>query len=146
MKQNTIFKIYLFALSLLALDRLIKWLAQKWLSESAAEGFFVVRQFGLQLFKNEKFVGVVSLPALLGAALMAIFLCLLLALLRKEALDGKRVETIALSLALAGALSNAGDRAFYGYVIDYLVIGPAVINLSDILVAAGIMIYLKQKN
>ncbi|MBP6859800.1 MAG: signal peptidase II [Candidatus Magasanikbacteria bacterium] len=48
---------------------------------------------------------------------------------------------LAWSIILSGALSNLLDRILHSYVIDYLVLGTAIINLADILIVSGLLIY-----
>lgn len=43
------------------------------------------------------------------------------------------------SLLLGGALGNLIDRAATGAVHDFLVVGPAVVNVADIAVLAGVL-------
>jgi len=49
---------------------------------------------------------------------------------------------LAWSLILAGAISNLLDRIIYHQVIDYFLIGTAIINIGDILIVGGLVIYL----
>lgn len=58
-----------------------------------------------------------------------------------------RLETIGLSLALAGGLGNLFDRAVLGYVVDFLNVGfgglrTNIFNLADMLVLTGIGLFL----
>jgi lipoprotein signal peptidase len=49
---------------------------------------------------------------------------------------------LAWSMLLAGSLSNLLDRIIYHQVIDYLLIGTAIINLGDLFILGGLVIYL----
>ena len=49
---------------------------------------------------------------------------------------------LAWSILLAGATSNLLDRIIYSQVVDYFLIGTAIINISDILIVGGLAIYL----
>ena len=49
---------------------------------------------------------------------------------------------LAWSMLLAGAISNLLDRIIYHQVIDYFLIGTAIINISDLLIVGGLVIYL----
>ncbi|MBI2099590.1 signal peptidase II [Candidatus Uhrbacteria bacterium] len=129
--------------ALFIFERLLKLLAAARLSENQTEGFFIISSLGLRLFKNKNFFGIVALPSFFGIALMIIFLIFIFTLLRKELAGGKKVAALWLSLALIGALSNTIDRVFLGQVIDYLVIGPWAINLADMLIVSGLIMYLK---
>ncbi|TSC84263.1 MAG: Lipoprotein signal peptidase [Parcubacteria group bacterium Gr01-1014_13] len=49
---------------------------------------------------------------------------------------------LAWSMLLAGSISNLLDRIIYHQVIDYFLIGTAIINLGDVLIVGGLVIYL----
>jgi signal peptidase II len=49
---------------------------------------------------------------------------------------------LAWSMLLAGAISNLLDRIIYKQVVDYFQIATAVINLGDILILGGLLVYL----
>ena len=57
-------------------------------------------------------------------------------------------SAIGLSLLLGGAFSNVIDRLLYQYVIDYIDFfvfswhWPAVVNLADIAITVGVVLYL----
>lgn len=118
-----------------ALDRLLK---QYVLSALALQrGVFVVDSvFGLRLHINEFFAWSLPIP---NRAVLAVMLAVIAAL--GYALYKKRAhpEWMPLWLSLAGAVSNAIDRALYGGVVDYLVVPwGGVVNLADALVVAGV--------
>ena len=49
---------------------------------------------------------------------------------------------------LLGASSNLFDRLWYGYVIDWAYLGDwwPVFNLADVMVAAGLIMYLGRQS
>jgi len=49
---------------------------------------------------------------------------------------------LALSLVFFGALSNLIDRLLYQHTVDYMLIFTAVLNLADVMIVAGFLIYL----
>ena len=49
---------------------------------------------------------------------------------------------LAWSFLLAGATSNLFDRIIYSQVIDYFIIGTAVVNIGDGLIVGGLIVYL----
>jgi lipoprotein signal peptidase len=51
---------------------------------------------------------------------------------------------IAILLILTGAVSNLIDRILYHYTIDYFLFFTAVINISDILIVSGFVLYFVQ--
>ena len=46
-----------------------------------------------------------------------------------------------LALVLAGAISNLVDRIIYGHTIDYVRIFTGVINLADVFIVTGFILY-----
>ncbi len=136
-------KNFLVAAALFGLDRIFKQLALKTLS--GQESFLLIKNFGFQLFKNNKFFGMLPLNQKIFMAFLFFFFLLLVALLLKEALGSKRKEVFWLLVMLAGASSNLLDRIIYGRVIDFFVLGPWVLNFSDLLIAAGIINYIRLK-
>lgn len=141
MKGAWFYKLAAFAVALSVLDRASKYLALKLLS--GTEGFLFKKILGLQLFENSKFAGTILLPKAASLSISFAFLALLVALLLKELRRSKKVEVACLAVALVGAGSNTADRLFYGHVVDFAVIGPWVINLSDIFIIFGIISYIK---
>lgn len=70
---------------------------------------------------------------------------LIIAVLIKLLYEAKgNVSKIALSLVLAGGISNLGDRVFRGFVVDYIDINPIiqypVFNIADISIVIGIIV------
>lgn len=70
---------------------------------------------------------------------------LIIAVLIKLLYEAKEnVSKIALSLVLAGGISNLGDRVFRGFVVDYIDINPIiqypVFNIADISIVIGIIV------
>lgn len=49
-----------------------------------------------------------------------------------------------LTLLVVGAASNLIDRLVFGHVIDYLRFATGIINLADVYIAAGFILYLWQ--
>ena len=60
--------------------------------------------------------------------------------LNKDLLSPKLL--LAWSMLLAGAVSNLLDRIVYNQVVDYFLIGTAIINISDMLIVGGLAVYL----
>lgn len=50
-------------------------------------------------------------------------------------------EAIAIPLAfiVAGGLGNLFDRIFYGFIVDYLIIGRSAFNISDLMILGGVI-------
>lgn len=133
-------KILFLGVILFAVDRILKHFALKLLS--ASEGFFITQNLGVKLFRNDRFTGVVWLPNFITIGIIVIFFIFIIVLLLKELRGSKRKGVMALTVLLVGAASNALDRLAYNTVIDFLVIGPWVINLADIFIITGVILYL----
>lgn len=53
----------------------------------------------------------------------------------------KSLESIALMLILSGAIGNALDRAFFGYVTDFFMVGNfPIFNMADVYITWGIIL------
>ena len=86
---------------------------------------------GLELVDAGRWVG--SALMLLGVALAAGWLL--------PRAHGRRA-VLAATLLLGGATGNLMDRLVLGYVRDFLVIGPVVVNLADLAVVLGLCLWL----
>lgn len=58
--------------------------------------------------------------------------------------EPKFLKTLAFTLIFAGALSNLIDRVLYSFTVDYWLIVTSIINLADVLVVVGFLIYFLQ--
>lgn len=143
MKKLWWYNILFLVAILFTVDRALKYFALKLLSSS--ESFFVTQNLGIQLFRNDKFAGRILLPNFMATGIIAIFFIFILSLLLKELRGGKRKEVVALTVVLTGAVSNALDRLVYKTVIDFFVLGPWVINLADIFIIIGVLLYLQPR-
>jgi signal peptidase II len=57
--------------------------------------------------------------------------------------SGNTLQTIALGMVLGGAVGNLIDRVLVGHVIDWILLGGrSVINIADLSIAIGALIYL----
>jgi signal peptidase II len=138
--------IFISGLFLLA-DRFLKWQAlNDW-----AQTHLLNRYFGWQPFFNKGIAFSLAIPYQITLVFSFPIIILVLYLLMHE---WKKEEanlklTLAWSLILSGAISNFFDRLIYKQVIDYFTLGTAVINISDIMIVVGLILYLlnfKSKN
>lgn len=53
----------------------------------------------------------------------------------------KKWSMVGLTLVITGAVSNLLDRIVYGVTVDYLRIAISVINLADVLIVSGFVLY-----
>lgn len=124
----------------LLLDQFLKWQA----THSWRTSRLLSPHFGWELFLNTG--AAFSLPV--GNKLIIFFTAIIMALvgylLIKE-LKKITPDTLLLfawSLILGGAISNLADRIIHTYVIDYFVLGTAIINVADIMIVLGLGIYM----
>jgi lipoprotein signal peptidase len=103
--------------------------------------------FGWQIFLNS---GVAfglplanSLTIIITLPIIGLIGCLFFHELTKKDLSKPNI-LLAWSMVFVGAISNLLDRIIYSQVVDYFIIGTALINISDILIVVGLVIYLLQ--
>lgn len=124
----------------LLLDQWLKWQA---LRAWANPRLFWPR-FGWQVFLNK---GAAFSLSLNNAIIIAISIPVVLLIgyiffkeFTKE--NFSPILLLAWSMLLAGGLSNLLDRIVYRQVIDYFLIGTALVNIGDLLIVAGLVLYL----
>lgn len=122
-------------------DQILKWQAlNNWSTPK-----LIFPNFGWQLFLNKGVAFSLPLLSSLTVLITLPIIGLLAYLLINELLkkDSSNIKLLAAwSMALAGSISNLLDRIFYHQVVDYFIIGTAVINIGDILIVGGLVIYL----
>ena len=95
---------------------------------------FLVVKGGVSVYKNEKIS-----PLFLSLALLA-FIIFSLYEIKKR--GGHPLIVVSLGLVLGGGLSNLFDRIRIGGVADYLDLTFWQLNLADIFVIVGVLIFL----
>ncbi len=133
---------YCVAVILFAVDRLLKLFA---LHSLPPEGVFLISNLlGLQLFKNHGLAFGIPLDRiLLLTASIVVITVLAVRVARRRSYYRDLLPMILLVL---GAASNFFDRAVYGYVVDYLKIGPiSFVNIADGMVILGLLFLLFQR-
>lgn len=124
----------------LLLDQWLKWQA----THAWNNSYLLFPHFGWELFRNTG--AAFGLPLgnkpiiFFTVIIMGLVLHLLLKEVKKESADS--VLLLAWSLILGGAISNLADRLLYSFVIDYFVLGTAIINVADIMIVTGLGIYM----
>jgi len=53
-----------------------------------------------------------------------------------------RQKSWGMLLVVFGALSNFFDRIVYGSIVDYILIGASLINIADMMIVGGLIIFL----
>ncbi len=122
-------------------DQILKWQAvHHWTQTN-----LIFPYFGWQVFLNK---GVAfSLPLsntltiLITLPMIGLIGYLLFHELTKKEFPSPNI-LLAWSMIFVGAISNLLDRVVYSQVVDYFIIGTAVINISDMLIVGGLVLYL----
>ncbi len=122
-------------------DQILKWQAvHNWTETNLVFPYFgwqvFLNQgvaFGLPLSNNLTIIITLPMVGLIGYVSYK-------ELTKKESSSPKLL--LAWSMVLAGAISNLLDRIVYSQVVDYFIIGTALINISDMLIVGGLVIYL----
>ena len=122
----------------LLLDQFLKWQAlYHWTKPRLFSPYF-----GWQLYLNNgtafnlrlanNFIILLTLPMIFLIGYLVI----------REFSRNKPAPFLAWTLTFAGAISNLIDRVAYQRVVDYFLIGTAIINIGDIMIVVGLGIYL----
>lgn len=133
---------YCAALILFVADRLLKSFA---LHSLPPEGVFLIPNLlGLQLFKNYGLAFGIPLDRIL--LLIASIAVIAILAARTARRRNCYRDLLPMILLVLGAASNFFDRAVYGYVVDYIKIGPiSFVNIADGMVILGLLALLFQK-
>ncbi|MFA5061632.1 MAG: signal peptidase II [Patescibacteria group bacterium] len=121
----------------LFLDQTLKWLALHSWSQP-----HIFNNFGWQPFFNKGIAFSLPISNTLTIILTVPMIFLIGILCYREYNRNKMIPMLGWSLILAGALSNLLDRIFYRSVIDYILIWTGIINISDLLIIIGLIIFL----
>lgn len=118
----------------LLLDQLIKYYSLHWWSEKKLLSPYL----GWYPFQNPGIAFSLPLPNIL----ILLFSFPVLALIIFLTYKSKNARSFfSLVLILAGALSNLADRIVYRFTVDYLLILTGVINLADLMIITGFILY-----
>ena len=122
-------------------DQFLKWQAfHNWTGT-----YLIFPHFGWELFLNDGVAFGLPLSNSLTVLITLPMVSLIGYLLYREIVKKESFAPnllLAWSLIFAGAFSNLLDRVLYLHVIDYFLIGTAVINIGDMLIVGGLVIYL----
>lgn len=131
-----VFWLNLSVVFLFIVDRIVKWLA---INVLPREGFFIIPDMtGFVLERNQGIAYSVSLPLTFLIISIVIIIIVLISFLIRAYRRGEAEAVTALSLIVAGAVSNLLDRLQYNYVVDMLVLTSwPVFNLADLMILAG---------
>mgnify|MGYP001602990042 CR=1 FL=1 len=120
----------------LFLDRLFKYLSLRELADNQLLNQFL----GWQPSLNAGLAFSLPMPVAITVILTIPIIIIIFYLLHKNI--NHFPLNFSLTLVIAGALSNLYDRIIYRHTIDYLLIFTAVINIADVMITAGFVIYL----
>ena len=138
-KKKTAIILFVLAVFLLAIDRLLKIVALNQIQEYSLIGDILKFNFAKNYFIA------FSLP-LGGSVLIAIIIAIIIFLLVYCIRLAKKREFIQVALltnVLFGAISNLVDRLQYGYVIDYIDLKYfTVFNVADMMIVGGVFLLL----
>ena len=122
-------------------DQILKWQAvHHWTQPNLISPYF-----GWQIFLNKGVAFGLPLSNSLTIIITLPIISLISYLFWKELARKdplKQNLLLAWSMILIGAISNLLDRVLYSQVVDYFLIGTAIINISDMLIVGGLVIYL----
>ncbi len=124
-------------------DQFLKWQT----THAWAEPHLLDRYFGWFPFQNPGVAFSIPLPNSFIVAITFPILFIFIFLLYKELArqkatgENRLLSTVALSAIVTGALSNFIDRIRFHHTVDYLLIGTGVINVADVLIVVGFVIY-----
>lgn len=122
-------------------DRFLKWQALHGWNED----YLLNKHFGWHPFLNPGVAFGVPVPSWLIIVLTIPILVLLIYHVSRLTYQARMLHVTCYVLIIAGALSNFIDRLLYNHTVDYILISTGVINLADILIVAGFVIYLLRR-
>lgn len=128
--------IFLVSGFFLFLDRCFKYLSLHDWSTTHLVGRF----FGWQPSLNAGLAFSLPMPAIITIILTVPIIITIIYLLSKN------IHNFPLNLSLVlialGALSNLFDRIIYHHTVDYLLVLTAILNIADIMITVGFILYL----
>ncbi len=143
MRKSALKIIFLCGLFLL-FDRYLKWQALTTWSKPVLAN----RYFGWLPFSNPGVAFSIPFPNLLVVSVTIPIIIVLVYLLGKQLFSSSHISetkslatTWALGSILAGSVSNLIDRVWLHHTVDYFLLGTAVINVADILIVVGFVLY-----
>jgi len=92
----------------------------------------------LSLHNHDFTLGVAGAPRMIMVLIMAVSLVVGAAAAVRR-VHSRGAAPWAGGLLIGGAAANLGDRLLHGAVQDFIVIGPAVVNLADLAILAGMV-------
>lgn len=129
--------INLFVAFLFLSDLLFKYI----FSASGREYFILNNWLGLRFAINDGIAFGIDVNYYFIISFYVIAIPILIWALIKQYKDNNRLNVLALTLVIFGALSNFVDRILFGGVVDYIDLKYySVFNIADIMIVAGVVI------
>jgi len=97
---------------------------------------------GLQIFRNYHFAFSLALPAWGMYFIYVLVMALIARHIFKNYREFNFLAALAWTLVLAGAVSNIGERLYFGYVRDFIFVLNGIFNLADGYIVIGIILLL----
>jgi len=130
---------FCFCFVVFVLDRLTKWL---FMNEVFCAGDVIPCLLAFTKHHNFGLLGDTSVPIILMYGLNALAFAVLVYAMVGHAGKRETGKLFALAVVLGGAIGNLYDRAFYGYVFDWLMFfNLSIINLADVWITIGLAAY-----
>ena len=140
-----IFIYIIFSIVIIAADRISKIFAEKLMGEAAKNVITGVISFSYTENTGAAFSILSGMTWLLSA--ISVIFCVGVIVYWMVKKPVSKLLCTSLAMIFAGALANAADRIFYGYVIDFIkldFINFPIFNIADIAITIGavlLMIY-----
>lgn len=132
--------IFMGVFFLFLFDRLLKYFSQTlWTAPKILWPYF-----GWNPFLNKGIAFGIPAPNLLTIFFTTFFLIIIFYLAIKYRQLKQERMMAAFMLVFFGALSNFLDRLFFSVTIDYWQFATGIINLADIMIVAGFIIFISQ--
>lgn len=125
-----------FVTAIALIDAGLKALALK--TEPVTSG-----KIGFHLYLNPGVTGSVEIPLWLVLPVSVILLCGLVLAWRSAYKHSRYGGALGYAAVVVGGAGNFVDRLIHGHTTDYLKVVTSVLNLSDILIIAGLLLLLR---
>lgn len=136
-----------WCVGLIITDQVLKWLVFSLVIERAIWRWGNLGLVGVEQHKNFLFAFSLPLPTVLMYGIYAVSLIVMIYYVAKNFQSLSRPHMYAWAIILAGALSNVGERAWLGYVRDFIyVIGGGILNPADFYIISGVIVLLFTEN
>ncbi len=132
----------IFVSFLITADRETKWMAVQAFAVNQKVDI-IPNILGVTLHLNRGAIADIPIPIFVIVCVTVIVLVALVRAFWNAIRQKHFLRSAAFTLIFAGALSNLFDRLSYGYVIDWLLlVDRSVVNLADIAIFFGVLLYL----